>query len=176
MSSTGKILRTEELLKASRFTVHRVTQSLPDGSEHTREVIQHPGAVVILPKLDDGRICLIRNYRVAVDQELIELPAGTLEPPEPPIETARRELIEETGYRCSEIKPLCDFFMSPGILNEHMYAFVASGLTEGQRALETGEQIENLILSVDQIQQLIDENKIQDSKTLTVLLLYLRSL
>lgn len=160
------------LLTAARFTVERVTQLLDDGSTISREVIKHPGAVVIVPLMDDGRICLIRNYRISIDQELIELPAGTLEPPEPPIETARRELIEETGYRCDSIVPLCEFYMSPGILDEHMHCFLASGLTLGDPAREHGEQISNYPVTISELASLLRSGRIKDSKSLSALLYY----
>lgn len=160
------------LLTAARFTVERVTQQLSDGSTMSREVIKHPGAVVILPVLDDGRICLIRNYRISIDQELLELPAGTLEPPEPPLETARRELIEETGYRCKELVPLCEFYMSPGILDEHMYCYLATGLTLGDPARERGEQISNYPVTIAELAKLLRTGQIIDSKSLSALLYY----
>src|SRR3954452_8458169 len=94
---------SELLLAASKFRVVRETIAAPSGKTKTREIVRHPGACVIVPLLDDGRVCLIRNWRVAVRQTLIELPAGTLEPPEPPQETAKRELIEETGYRAKKM-------------------------------------------------------------------------
>lgn len=162
------------LLQASRFYVERVSQRLADGRELDREVVRHPGSVVIVPVLDDGRICLIRNYRVAVDEELIELPAGTLEPPEVALETATRELIEETGYRCRMMVPLCDFYLSPGILDEHMYAFVATGLQSGAPEREAGEQIENYLVSLDELYQLMADGAIKDAKTSSALLYYLR--
>lgn len=162
----------ELLLTASRFTVERVTQQLEDGSTMSREVVRHPGAVVIVPVLDDGRICLIRNFRISVNQELLELPAGTLEPAEPPIETARRELIEETGYRCDNIQPLCEFYMSPGILDERMYCYLATGLTLGDPARERGEQITNYPVSIAELRQLLAAGEIKDSKSLSALLYY----
>jgi ADP-ribose pyrophosphatase len=166
--------KIETLLETSRFSVQRVTQRLANGQELVREVVRHPGAVVIVPVFDDGRICLIKNFRIAVNRELIELPAGTLEPNEPPIVTARRELIEETGYRCESLLPLCEFVMSPGILDERMYAFVASGLTIGDPAREFGEQIENLLVTPAELEILIRENQIQDAKTISALLYYQR--
>jgi ADP-ribose pyrophosphatase len=165
-------LEIEPLLTAKRFTVQRVTQRFVDGRTHVREVVRHAGAVVIVPVLDDGRICLIHNYRVAVDRELLELPAGTLEPSEPPIETARRELIEETGFRAAKLTPLLEFYMSPGILDERMFAFVATQLTPGPPAREAGEQIDNLIVSSQELDKLLSEGKIQDSKSLSALLYY----
>jgi len=162
------------LLTAQRFRVERVSYPLADGTQFDREIVRHPGAVVIIPVLDDGRICLIENYRVAVEQTLLELPAGTMEPPEPEIETARRELVEETGYRCRDIRQLAEFYMSPGILDERMVAFVATGLTEGANQLERGEQISNCPLSIAEVDAKLENGEIQDAKTISTLLLYLR--
>jgi ADP-ribose pyrophosphatase len=113
---------------------------------------------------------LIRNYRIAVNQTLIELPAGTLEPPEPPLDTARRELIEETGYRAAKIEPLHAFFLSPGILDERMHLFLATGLTAGGTAREEGEEIENLLVPWQQAIDMIFDGTIQDAKTIVGLL------
>jgi ADP-ribose pyrophosphatase len=160
------------LLTADRFQVEHVTQQLSDGTTLAREVVRHPGAVVIVPVLEDGRICLIRNFRIAVNQYLVELPAGTLEPPEPPIETARRELIEETGFSCQSMEPLCDFYMSPGILDEHMYAFVAKGLMPGETAREHGEIISNYPVTIDELFRLLRDGEIKDSKSISALMYY----
>lgn len=166
----------EILLKTRRFEVVRLEYQSPDGTAHTREVARHPGAVTILPLFDDGRVCLIRNYRVAVDRTLIELPAGTLEPDEDPAATAARELEEETGYRARELRELCRFFMSPGILSERMYLFMATGLTAGPPRLEGGELIEPLIVRWAEALAMIEHGEIEDAKTLTGLLWYDRFL
>ena len=97
---------TETLLQAEKFNVVRLTCRMPDGRQADRTIVQHPGSVVILPLLDDGTVVLVRNYRPAVDGWLLELPAGTLEPPEPPADCAARELREETGYQAGSIEPL----------------------------------------------------------------------
>ena len=94
------------LLKTRRFTVVQQTLTRPDGQIASLEFVRHPGSVAILPLLDDGRVCLIRSRRLTVDQTLIELPAGTREPDESPLETARRELVEETGYRAAQFDEL----------------------------------------------------------------------
>ncbi len=164
----------EILLQARRFQVVRQSYAAADGSLHTREVVQHPGAVTILPLLADGRICLIRNFRVAVGQTLIELPAGTLEPGEDPAETARRELQEETGFTAGSITRLCEFFMSPGILCERMVVFLATDLTPGHPRLESGEQIEPWLVTWDEALQLVRTGQIEDAKTMTALLWYER--
>lgn len=164
----------ETLLETARFRVVRVRQTFRDGRAIEREVIRHPGAVVILPILADGRICLIRNFRVAVGKWLLELPAGTLEPGEPPQVTAHRELIEETGYQAAELTPLCQFFMSPGILHERMHAFVAAGLVEGPTAREAGELITNQLVSPSELEELLRSQQIQDAKSIATLLYYQR--
>jgi ADP-ribose pyrophosphatase len=160
------------LFQGQRFRVERAVQVTPDGAEHVREVVRHPGAVVILPLLDDGRVCFVRNYRVAVAQTLIELPAGTLEPDEDPAETARRELAEETGYRAGRIQHLLTFCMSPGILDEQMHLYLARQLQAGQMALEPGEDIEPMLCTWSESLAMVQRGEIRDAKTLVGLLYY----
>jgi len=162
--------QTEVLLTTSKFRVVRETVFAPSGKTKKREIVRHPGACVIVPLLDDGRVCLIRNWRVAVNQTLIELPAGTLEPPEPPHVAAERELIEETGYRAKKIEFLHAFFLSPGILDEKMHLYLATGLTEGATAREEGEEIENWLVPWDDAIAMIFRREIQDAKTIVGLL------
>ncbi|MFO0883089.1 MAG: NUDIX hydrolase [Pirellulales bacterium] len=161
----------ELLLTTSRFRVVREYQPLANGQTRPREIVRHPGAVVIVPLLDSGEVCLIRNYRISVKQTLLELPAGTLEPNEPPIETAGRELIEETGFRAAKIFPLHQFFLSPGILDERMHAFLATGLTAGPTALEAGEEIINEVVPLEVAVGKIFSGEIQDAKTIAALLM-----
>lgn len=162
----------QELLVARRFRVVRHRQVLPDGREVVRDIVHHPGSVVILPLVEPDRVALIHNERVAVARRLIELPAGTLEPGEDPAETARRELSEETGYRAERIERLGTWFMSPGILNERMHVFLASGLTPGPTALEAGEQIELLVVGWDEALDMIRSGEIADAKTVAAILFY----
>ena len=163
---------SEVLLVARRFTVVRQRQTAADGSVHFRETVQHPGAVTILPVFEDGSVCLIRNLRIAVGRTLVELPAGTLEPGEDSAVTAHRELIEETGYRARSLTKLHEFFMSPGILNERMHLYLATGLVAGKAALEAGEEIETLIVPWQTAMRMAVDGEIQDAKTLVALLLY----
>ncbi|MCE5303460.1 MAG: NUDIX hydrolase [Planctomycetaceae bacterium] len=162
----------EILYQASRFRVERVVQTTPDGQQHIRQVVRHPGAVVILPLLDGDRVCLLRQYRVAVRQTLIELPAGTLEPGEDPADCARRELAEETGYRAGRIEPLLTFYMSPGILDEQMHLYVATSLQPGPTSFDAGEDIQPLLCTWPQALEMVRTGKITDGKTLVALLLY----
>lgn len=160
------------LYEGRRFRVERVVQVTPDGTGHEREVIRHPGAVAVLPLLDDGRVCLIRNYRVAVDQTLYELPAGTLEPGEDPHETARRELAEETGYRAAAMEKLAEFYTTPGVLDEVMHLYLATGLTPGPTRLESGEDIQTWVVRWDEALAMARDGRIRDGKTLVGLLFY----
>lgn len=163
-----------ELLLTTRvFAVER--REFPREGEVTvtREVVVHPGAVVILPILPDGRIVMIRNYRYTVGAELWELPAGTREPNEEPIETARRELEEEAGYRAGRMTPLMEFFTSPGICTERMFAFVAKDMTHVGQRLQGGERIEVELQSLQSVRQRLMEGFFQDGKTIAVLGRYL---
>ncbi|MCA9257814.1 MAG: NUDIX hydrolase [Planctomycetales bacterium] len=160
------------LHQADRFQVVQMHQRIPDGSSVARQIVLHPGAVAIIPVLDDGRICLIRNFRIAVGKTLLELPAGTLDRPEPPSQTARRELAEETGYLADRWRELPGFFMSPGILRERMHVFVAEGLREGPPHREAGEEIANHLVQADEALSMATDGRIEDAKTIAALLMW----
>lgn len=162
-----------ELIYTSRkFRVERVGALDRDGVTRRYDRIYHPGAAVILPFLDDGRVLLIRNYRFTLDRHLLELPAGTLDPPEAPLECARRELAEETGYTAGELKPLIAFYSTPGCCTEQMHVFTARGLVAGASALELGETIELAPMSWDEALAAVDDGRIIDAKTIVSLLYY----
>lgn len=134
-----------------------------------REVVIHPGAVTVLPILENGSIVMIHNFRHAVERELLELPAGTLEVGENPAACAVRELEEETGYVAKEVQPFCEFFTTPGIANERMQVFWATGLTPHEQRLDEGEQIRVEVLPAEQVRQMVTDGRIQDGKTLAIL-------
>jgi ADP-ribose pyrophosphatase len=152
--------------------VTRVQRQRPDGSRTQREIIRHPGSVVLLPCVDEQHVCLIRNYRMAVGQTLVELPAGTLEAGEPPDVCAVRELKEETGYEAGTLTELTSFFAAPGILDEHMHLFLATQLTGGSPQREPDEEIENWVVSWDKALEMIRNGEIRDAKTIVGLLYY----
>ncbi len=142
------------------------------GEPLERHIVVHPGAVAILPILADGRIVLIRQPRVAVDSDLIELPAGTLEPNEPPASTARRELIEETGYVAKTVTPILSFYTSPGFMKEEMHLFKATGLVAGPTDMEDGEKIETFLATLPDALDMITRGEIKDAKTIIGLYWY----
>lgn len=160
------------LLTTRKFAVHRRTYSTPGRAAVTREIVVHPGAVVVLPVLTDTDIVMIRNYRYAIERELIELPAGTLEPGEDPAACAARELEEETGYQAGRIEPLGEFYTTPGITDELMRCFVAHDLRKTSQRLDTGERIRPEVVPFEQAIDWIRRGTIVDGKTIAVLLRY----
>lgn len=157
--------------KRMRLEIHEIRDEA-SGARQSKEVVAHPGAVIVLPVLADGRIVMIRNKRWTVGKMLVELPAGTLEKSEPPINCAGRELLEETGYLAGRMKPLLSFYTSPGILSELMHAFVATELQLKRAHPEEGEEIEVIVVTMEEAMNMIREGEIKDGKTIAVLLTY----
>lgn len=143
-----------------------------DGGRFQMEIINHPGAVVILPLLNNGQVILIRNRRHAVGQILLELPAGTIDHGEEPINCAGRELQEETGYLAGRLNPIGAFYSSPGVMSERMFAFAAYDLQQGETALEADEEIELEKVSFDEAIDMIRTGLITDAKTIATLLMF----
>ncbi|RLB54921.1 MAG: NUDIX hydrolase [Deltaproteobacteria bacterium] len=165
----------ERTWTGERFYMDRVAVPKRSGGVKYKDMLVHPGAVAIVPILDDGRLVLIQNRRFAVGRQLWEIPAGTLEAGEDPAACAGRELIEETGYRAASIAKLTEFFTAPGFCNERMHVFVATGLEEVGQKLEDTEDIEVHALSVDDIRAMIHDGRIEDGKTIASFYRYLDS-
>jgi ADP-ribose pyrophosphatase len=144
----------------------------PTGETIRRDLILHPGAVVILPVIDAEHVCLLQNYRFVVEETLLELPAGTLEPGEPLLDAAKRELLEETGYTAEKWRYLQFLYASPGVLNEKLHLFVAEDLTPGANNPEADEQLEPVTLRFDAVLQMCLAGEIRDAKTITAILLW----
>lgn len=155
-----------------RFDVRTLEVEIATGKKFKKEYVAHPGAVVILPLFDNGDVALIRNQRFAVGQRLLELPAGTKERGEEAAKTAERELEEETGYKAKKIALLTSFFTSPGITNEHMDAYLATGLTKTEQNLDESEEIEVEIHSLQETLNMIKTGEIKDGKSIAALLFY----
>jgi ADP-ribose pyrophosphatase len=166
----------EELLhRGERFDVHLMKLVGTDGKTYRREVIRHPGAVVLLPLIDSDTVVLIENGRPTVGETLLELPAGTREIGEMAEVTAERELIEETGYHAGRLQCIHEFYSAPGISDERMHLYLATELTEGKAAREAMEQIQNRIVSRREVAELIADGQICDAKTLVGLYAFLYS-
>jgi ADP-ribose pyrophosphatase len=172
----AKILKSEMVYEGRVFGVRRDEVIEPTGVRATREVITHPGSVVVLPVLLDGRIVMIRQYRHATRQSLWELVAGRIDGGENPKKAAARELIEETGYRAKKFRIFLDVFPTPGFLEERMYILLAEGLTLGKAEPEEDEKIEVKAYSPSELEKMIGDGKLHDAKSIAGILYYLRYL
>lgn len=145
---------------------------LPDGNETVREVVRHPGAVMIVPLTSDGRVILVRQYRYCAGQALLELPAGTLDPGEEPLACARRELHEETGYTSREWHHVTTFYTTPGFTDELIHLFFARDVEpDGEGGGIEDETIETVMMPLSSAQTLARRGEIHDAKTMVGLLL-----
>jgi ADP-ribose pyrophosphatase len=168
------ILSSEIVYKGPIFGVRRDQVLEPTGVRTMREVITHPGSVVVMPVLSDGRIILIRQYRHATRQFLWELVAGRMDPGENIKQAAARELIEETGYRAKKLRVFLDLFPTPGFLEERMYILIAEGLTLGKAEPEEDEKIEAKAYKRSELEKMIKNGTLRDAKTIAGLLYYFR--
>ena len=174
--SGAKILRSEIIYQGPIFGIRRDEVIEPGGVRATREVITHPGSVVVLPVLSDGRILMIRQYRYAARQYLWELVAGRIDAGEKPREAAARELIEETGYRAKKFRIFLDVFPTPGFLEERMFILLAEGLTAGVAEPEDDEKIVSRAYSRKQLEKMMQRGGLRDAKSIAGILYYFRFL
>ena len=139
---------------------------LQNGLEATREIVEHPGAVAIIPVLDDKRILFTQQYRIAARKQLLEIPAGTLEPGETALVCARRELIEETGYGARRIRKLFSCYLAPGYSTEKIHFFLGTRLVRTRARQAKDEMITVRAMSLHQGLRAIEAGRIQDAKTI----------
>ena len=148
----------------------------PGGVQAERDIIVHPGSVVVLPVFKDGRVLLIQQYRHSVGEFLWELVAGRKEPHESPVAGARRELLEETGYTAKRLRKLMLVVPTPGFANEWMWIFAAEGLTAGAAQPEEDEKITPRIFTLKQVEKMIQRGTVRDAKSICGLLYYIQFL
>lgn len=168
----AKVVSSKVVFQGRVFGVRRERVIEPGGIEATREIVTHPGSVVVLPVFSDGRILMIRQYRHSVRQYLWELVAGSKDPGESFEKGAHRELNEETGYTARRMRKLLDLFPTPGFVSENMVIFLAEGLKFGKAQPEADEKIELRIFSLHQIEDWIRAGKIRDAKSVAGILYY----
>ena len=162
-------LSTEAVFEGRLLKVFRDEVRLPDGSKGGREYIKHPGAVVIIPVLPDGRLVFERQFRYPVGQAFLELPAGKIDPGEDILDCARRELQEETGYVTDNWRYLGVMHPCIGYSNERIEIFIATGLEHVGHAWDEGEFLELLTLSPSEAREAVFDGRITDAKTITAL-------
>ena len=170
MSETPEFLDSKKVFAGRVFSVTVDTVRERDHT-YVREVVHHPGSAVILPAFDDGSVALVRQYRHPAVKYLLELPAGTLNDQERPEDGAARELEEELGLRAGRMEKLCEFFVSPGFLEEKMWIFLATELTETAQRLEDDEFIDIVRLPIERALQMVTAGEIEDAKTIIGLML-----
>ena len=170
MAKRVRVLKSREIYKGRVIQVKVDSIIEPGGVRAEREVVHHAGSVVILAHAGDGRIVLVRQYRYPARESLWELIAGGLEPGEKPLAAARRELLEETGYRAQKCRLLFDFFPSPGILTEKMFLVEATKLTRSKARPDADERIEVGHFTPVQLMRMIKSGRIRDAKTLVGLM------
>ena len=144
----------------------------PDGKACKREMVEHPGGASVLC-VYKGKVALVRQFRYAYQEELLEIPAGKLEKGEDPMLAAKRELEEETGLVASELKPLFTLYPTPGYTNEKIYIYKASGVTLGKQHLDEGEFLNVVFLPVEEVARMIEKREIRDAKTIVAVQSYL---
>jgi ADP-ribose pyrophosphatase len=164
-------LESEQVWQGRLLDVRRDRVRLPDGREGIREYVVHPGAVVIIPVLPDGRLIFERQYRYPVGRVMLELPAGKIDPDEPPLLTAQRELREETGYQAHAWRHLGTMHPTIGYANERIEIYLAKELVSlGENALDEGEFLELVELTLSDAMAAVKTGALTDGKTLSALL------
>src|SRR5437879_4719789 len=172
----AKVLNSTTIYEGPVFGIRRDEVIEPSGVRAIREVITHPGSVVVLPVLPDAKILLVWQYRHATRQYLWELVAGRMDPGETPKVAAARELIEETGYRAKRFRVFLDVFPTPGFLEERMFLLLAEGLTPGEAEPEEDEKIISRAYTHKQLEEMIRAGKLRDAKSIAGILYYFRFL
>jgi len=169
----AKVLKSTMVFRGKVFGVRRDEVVEPGGLHATREVITHPGSVVVLPVFDDGRILMIQQYRHAARQYLWELVAGRIDEGESVKKGAARELKEETGYTAKRFTEFLDVFPTPGFLEERMHILLAEGLTAGKAQPEADEKIISRAYKPQELKQMMQKGKLRDGKSIAGILYYL---
>ncbi len=166
LHDTPKVTARRPLHKGKKFDFESISVEMPSGHIVVREVVRHPGASIIVPVLPDGRLVLTQVYRAACERWLLEFPAGTIDKGEAPEACAARELTEETGYKAATLTSLDWYYTSPGLSDERMHAYVATGLTHMGQKLEEDENVIVEPRTLDEVKGLIASGGLRDAKSL----------
>ncbi|GAB4576009.1 MAG: NUDIX hydrolase [Anaerolineae bacterium] len=164
------VLETETIYEGRIVNLYLETVRLPNGRESVREVIRHGGAVAIVPLHEDGQVTLVRQFRLPAGTELLEIPAGTLEPGEDPLVCARRELQEEVGLYPGKLIPLGGIFLAPGYSSEHIHLYAARDLQPATLDGDEDEFLEVVTMPLDEVLAMIDRGEFADAKSMAALL------
>lgn len=166
-------MKARYVFRGRRVSIKLAHLPLPSGKRVFREVVEHPGAVAILPLLGEEGILLLKQYRPAIGRWIYEIPAGTVEKGESPLTCARRELEEETGYRAGRMRKLFEMYLAPGYSTERLHSFLASQLHPTSPHHDWGEEIKVVKTTLPRALEMIRSNKIEDAKTIATILYFL---
>lgn len=172
MKFNEKTINSENIFNGKILKLRVDEVMLSNGDKTTREIVEHNGAVAIIPLIDEERMFLVKQFRKAIEKELIELPAGKIEKEEDPKECALRELEEEIGYKAGHIQKLLSIYTSPGFSNEIIHIYVAGDLKKTKINRDDDELMDIIEVSINEAKNMMDEGKIMDAKTITGILAY----
>jgi len=167
---TETVIGTEPIYKGRVVDLRVDTVRLPDGREAKREVVAHKGAVCVVALQADGKVLLVRQFRLPAGKALLEIPAGGLEPGEEPDACALRELEEETGYRAATLRPLFSCYLAPGYSSELIHAYLATDLTQTQTHFDDNENLQLVAIPLEQAVEQALSGGYEDAKTIAALL------
>ncbi|MDF2671252.1 MAG: ADP-ribose pyrophosphatase [Paenibacillus sp.] len=159
-------IKSEPIFKGKIISLQVDTVELPNGKTATREIIKHPGAVAVIA-LHEDRMIVVEQFRKPLERSLVEIPAGKLDEGEAPIDAARRELEEETGFSAGSLRPVCSFYTSPGFADEILHLFLAEQLTPGELRPDEDEFLDIQSITQEEAKQFIADGRIRDAKTIT---------
>jgi ADP-ribose pyrophosphatase len=168
---TEKFINSKQVFNGNLLKVYSDEVELPNGHKAGREIIRHPGAVAIVPILNDGRIVMVRQYRYPIADTLLEIPAGKLDPGEKPTDCAVRELSEETGYVAHTLKKLTAIVTTPGFTDEVIHLYLAKDLEMTKQHTDEDEFINLEMYTKEELRVMIDNGSLSDAKTLVGLML-----
>jgi len=171
-----KTISSEMIYKGTILNLRKDTVEVVGNKISHREIIEHNGGVTIAAITDDNKIVMVKQFRKAAEQVILEVPAGKRDGDEAPLETARRELKEETGYTARDIRFLAKFYASVGYSEEVIYAYLCTGLTPGEMQLDDNEAIDVIEYDIDELHKMIMNGEITDSKTIVTILVAIENL
>ncbi len=161
-----KTISVNEIFSGNIIKLQVEDVELPNGEKSKREIVKHPGAVAIIPVTKENKLVLVRQFRKALNKTIVEIPAGKLESGEQPVETALRELEEETGYKAKDLEFIVSFYTSPGFADEIIYIYEAIGLEKGTIAHDADEFLDVIEVTLDEAEKMVREQVIHDAKTI----------
>ncbi|MBR0535339.1 MAG: NUDIX hydrolase [Clostridia bacterium] len=170
MKLEEKKLSSQEIFDGVAIHLFKDEILLPNGNKGVREVIRHPGAVCVLPLTEDGEVIFVNQFRYALDKVTLEVPAGKLEKGEDHTEAALRELSEETGLSAGKIVPMGELYTTPALIDEVIYMYIATDLTEGEQHLDEDEFVNTIRIPLCKAVEMVMTGEIRDSKTQVMIL------